>query len=300
MCFVFFLTHLQAHLRLDIIPENREECHKMMKKMIICLLAILILCLSVTPVFASEEKTEYIGIISALQSEVDLLLDNSQIDRVDHTGGIDYYVGTLCGQPVVIVKTGMGKVQAASGVTALLNRYPVSKVIFTGIAGGVSDETDVLDVVVADQLLMHDFGTVTNDGFEWYSGNSGFDDYPRYFPCDEALVSLAYDCAVNVRGEDHVFVGTIATGDQFISSERYVEKLQEDFQALACEMEGAAIAIICTQYDIPCVVIRTMSDKADGLAHEIVENMTEIAANNSSRIVMEMLQCITDGSVLDF
>ena len=154
----------------------------------------------------------------------------------------------------------------------------------------MSDETDVLDVVVADQLLLHDFGTITNDGFEWYGGYSGFDDYPRYFTCDEALVSLAYDCAVDVVGEDHVFVGTIATGDQFVSSEKYVKKLQDEFQALACEMEGAAIAIVCAQYDVPYVVIRTMSDKADGLAHETIDNMLDIAANNSGRIVMEMLK----------
>ena len=266
----------------------------MMKKKIICLLIVLTLCLSAMPVLASEESTgdEYIGVICALPSEIDLLLDEAQIDHVDHTGSMDYHVGTLCGQPVVIVQAGMGKVLASAGTAVLLNNYPVSKVIFTGIAGGVGDETEVLDVVVADQLLQHDYGTLSNDGFEWCAGYSGFDDYPKYYNCDEALVTLAYDCAVDVAGEDHVFVGTIVTGDQFVSSEEFVEKLQEDFQAIACEMEGAAVAIVCNQYDVPFVVIRTMSDKADGLAHETIENMTEIAADNSSSIVMEMLEAM--------
>ena len=272
-----------------------------MKKKIITAILICTLCLGM--VFAAnaletDESTgeECIGIIAALQSEIDMLLSEARIDHVDHIGGMDYHVGTLCGTQVVIVQAGMGKVLASAGTTVLLNNYPVSKVIFTGIAGAAGDETEVLDVVIADRLLQHDFGSITNDGFEWYDGYSGFDDYPKYFECDEELVSLAYDCAVDVAGENHVFIGTIATGDQFVASEEYVAKLQEDFQAFACEMEGAAVANVCTLFEVPFVVIRTMSDKADGLAHETIENMTDIAADNSSRIVMEMLTSFSSGT----
>ena len=263
-------------------------------KKIVCLLIVFVLCLSAVPVFASEESagSEYTGIIAALPNEIELLLNEAQIDHVDQIGGMDYHVGTLCGQPVVIVQAGMGKVFASLGTTALIDNYQVSKVIFTGIAGGIGDETEVLDVVVADQLLQHDIGTTTNDGFEWCAGYSGFGEYPKYYYCDEALVSLAYNCAVDVEGEEHVSVGTIVTGDQFVSSEELVEKLQEEYNALACEMEGAAVALVCMQYGVPFVVIRTMSDKADGLAHKTIENMTEIAADNSSRIVMEMLKAM--------
>ena len=100
----------------------------------------------------------------------------------------------------------------------------------------------------------------------------------------------SYDASVSVVGEDHTFKGTIATGDQFIASEDYVNKLQNDFGAIACEMEGASIAAVCYQYNKPFVVIRAMSDKADGNAHESIENMGDIAADNSSRIVIEMLK----------
>ena len=146
----------------------------------------------------AEEGTEasesMIGIISAMQNEVDLLLSKAEIDHVDTVGGVDFNVGRLCGHPAVIAKAGVGKVLAASGMTAMLNRYPVSKVIFTGVAGGVRDETKVMD-----------------------------------------------DAAVSEQGEEHAFKGVIASGDQFIASETYVQKLQADFDALACEMEGAAI-----------------------------------------------------------
>ena len=231
-----------------------------------------------------------IGIISAMENEIFLLLQNAEIDHIDHIGDMDYHVGTLCGQNVVIVKAGIGKVRAAAGVATLLNNYPISDVIFTGIAGGVGNDTSVLDVVVAEDLVQHDYGQMTNDGFEWfgeYGGDNG------YFSCDEGLVELASKAAVEVLGEEHAFRGTIATGDQFIASESYVRTLQDDFNAIACEMEGAAIAVVCTEFDVPFVVIRVMSDKADGNAHESYENMQDIAADNSSRIVMRMLEDIS-------
>ena len=233
-----------------------------------------------------------IGIISAMQNEVDLLISKADIERIETVGKVDFHIGTLCGLPVVVAKAGVGKVQAASGMAAMLNRYPVTEVIFTGVAGGVGDETQVLDEVIATRLIQHDFGQITADGFEWFAGTDGEGDY---CDCDPGLVSIAYDAAAAELGEAHVFKGIIASGDQFIASEAHVKKLQDDFNAIACEMEGAAIAAVCRNYDIPFVVIRCMSDKADGKAHESYENLVDLAANQSSRIVLRMLQAIHDG-----
>ena len=234
----------------------------------------------------SPAQSECIGIISAMQNEVDLLLSQAEIERIDTVGKVDYHIGTLCGRQVVIAKAGVGKVLAASGMTAMLNRYPVTEVIFTGVAGGVGDETHVLDEVIATRLIQHDYGQITADGFEWFAGTNGEADY---CDCDPDLVSLAYDAAVTELGEAHVFMGTIASGDQFIASAAYVRRLQEDFGAVACEMEGAAVAAVCHNYDIPFVVIRCMSDKADGEAHDTYENLADLAADQSSRIVLRML-----------
>ena len=235
---------------------------------------------------SEASATTYTGIISAMQNEVDLLLDETEVERIDSIGGIDFHVGKLCGENVVIAKAGVGKILAASGITAMLNNYQISRVFFTGIAGGVGNETEVLDEVIATSLVQHDFGDYTNSGFEWTGGDAGD---AGYYSCDEDLVDLAYQAAVKVVGTDHVFKGVIATGDQFIASEEYVKKLQTDFDAIACEMEGAAIALVCLQYDTPFVVIRAMSDKADGNAHETYENMGDIAADNSSRIIIQIL-----------
>ena len=240
----------------------------------------------------SPVQSGWIGIISAMQNEVDLLLAQAQIERVDTVGNVDYHIGTLCSWPVVIAKAGVGKVLAASGITAMLNRYPVIRVIFTGVAGGVGDETQVLDEVIATRLVQHDYGQITADGFEWFPGTQGEADF---CDCDPGLVRLAWDAAVAELGEAHVFQGVIASGDQFVASAEYVKRLQDDFGAIACEMEGAAIAAVCHNYGIPFVVIRCMSDKADGEAHETYENMVVLAADQSCRIVLRMLNAMDAG-----
>ena len=258
-------------------------------------LLVLALVLSLACVCAAEgadTPESMIGIISAMQNEVDLLLSKAEIERVDTVGGADFHIGTLRGHPAVIVQGGVGKVLAASCITAMLNRYPVSSVIFTGVAGGVRDETKVLDMVIATRLIQHDFGQYTANGFEWFPGTNGEADFRE---CDPELVELAYAAAVSELGEDHVFKGTIASGDQFIASETHVRKLQEDFDAFACEMEGAAIAAVCANYGVPFVVIRCMSDKADGKAHETYENMVELAADQSCRTVLRMLDMMPAG-----
>ena len=241
----------------------------------------------------TEEPTEYIGIISAMDNEIDLLLKEAAIDRVDTEAGVDYHVGTLRGRPVVITRAGIGKIRAASALTSMMIRYPIAKVIFTGIAGGVADETQVLDEVIAVRLFEHDYGILSNDGFAWRSGDPGLGGEPGvYYECDPQLVRLAYDAAVEVVGEDHVFQGTVATGDQFIANSEYVQKLRSEHDAYACEMEGASAAVVCLRYDTPFVVIRALSDKADGNAHKSYENFGDIAADNSSRIVMKMLDAM--------
>ena len=260
------------------------------------LIAMFLIIVMISALFCgcaakSEEPTEYIGIISAMDNEIDLLLQEVVLDRVDEFGGVKYHVGTLHGQPVVITRSGIGKIRAASGVTTLLNEYSISKVIFTGIAGGVADEPQVLDEIIATRLVEHDYGILSNDGFQWRSGDPGFGGDPGLnYDCDPQLVQLAYDAAVEVMGKDHVFKGTVATGDQFIANSEYVQRLHDDYDAFACEMEGAAAAVVCINYDVPFVVIRALSDKADGNAHESYANFGDLAAEHSCRIVLKMLE----------
>ena len=137
------------------------------------------------------DMTPRIGIISAMSNEISLLLENAEISYVKTIGGEDFHAGTLQGQDVVILKAGIGKVLAASGMSAMLNNFNITKVLFTGVAGGVGDETQVLDIVVATDLVQHDYGQMTNDGFVW---TKGYIDDGRY-ACSEDLVDRAYEAA---------------------------------------------------------------------------------------------------------
>ena len=257
-----------------------------MKKLVSVLL-VLVLSIASIGCFAEEtvSEPEYIGIISAMKSEKLYLLEQAEIEYTVTYGTTEYHVGTLCGKNVVICSAGVGKSYAAAGAALMLDNFNISDVIFTGIAGGVGDETKVLDIVVSTDLVMHDYGQQTNDGFVW---NAKWTEDGR-IPADAELAAKAYEAAVEVVGEENAHMGTIATGDQFVGSEVYVAYLQEMYNAIACEMEGCAVALICWSNNVPFVVIRAMSDKADGLAHASMDNFGGIAADNSGKIVCALL-----------
>ena len=123
--------------------------------------------------YSAESDVERIGIISAMDNEISVLLKEADINHEDMIGGVKYYIGKLRGKDVVITRAGIGKVRASSGVTTMFNKYNISKVLFTGIAGGVADETRLLDEVVATRLVEHDYGIISNNGFMWVSGDPG-------------------------------------------------------------------------------------------------------------------------------
>ena len=276
--------------------KNFETSNHKVKRIAWVLLVLFLIPLALSACSSGKEETKaYTAIVSAMDNEIELLLGEAKIERVETIADTKYHIGTLCEQPVIITKAGIGKVRAASCVSAMFNNFPVSRVVFTGIAGGVRDDEQVLDQVIATKLVQHDYGTLTNEGFVWNSGDPGAGyNGGEYYECDEHLTALAYQAAVEVVGKDHVFQGTVATGDQFVASESYVKKLDEDYQALACEMEGASVAIVCRQYEKPFAVIRALSDKADGKAHKSYSNFGDTAAQNSNRIVLKILEALNN------
>ena len=228
-----------------------------------------------------------------MDNEIALLLEKANIKEEKVIGDIKYHIGTLNDKPVIISRSGIGKVRSSSGVTALFNNFNISKMIFTGIAGGVKDEEEVLDQVIGTTVVEHDYGVLSNEGFEWCGGDPGMKEPGEYYHCDESLVNLAYESAQAVMDEDrHIFKGTIATGDQFIASKEYCNYLEEKFDAYACEMEGVSAAKVCQTYEKPFVILRTLSDKADGDAHESYADFGDLAAKQSNKIVIKMLESL--------
>ncbi len=261
---------------------------KKLGKVVFLLMVCIALAACVSP--SERDAKAPIGVISAMSVEIEYLLTQAEIDTVEVIGGVEYHVGRIAGKDIVLVQAGIGKALAAAGTATLINEFNVSSIIFTGIAGGVADETSITDVIISTALVTHDYGDETNDGFVW-EPNAGIDE-TGLIPADPMLIEKAYAAAVAVCGEEKVFKGVIATGDQFVASENTVRFLQEQFNAYATEMEGSSIARVAYQYGVPYVVVRTLSDKADGAAHDAYDNWFKIASDNSGKIVISLLESL--------
>jgi len=226
------------------------------------------------------------GIIGAMDLEVEMLKSVMEIEEKRTVAGMEFCVGKLEGQSAVVVISGIGKVNAAVCAQVLISVFGCSHVINTGVAGAIHDALNVGDLVISTEVLQHDFDAT---GFGYQLG-----EIPRMdawvFKADAELMQLAGE-AVKGEGIRHqVLTGRIVSGDVFVSSMDRKNMLAEHFGAFATEMEGAAIGHACYINKVPFVILRAMSDKADGSAHVIYEDFANEAAVNASHIVRNMLR----------
>lgn len=227
-----------------------------------------------------------IGIIGAMEEEVVLLKNNTEIVSAKNIVGTDFFMGKMLGKSVVIVKCGIGKVNAAICTQVLIDIYGVDYIINTGVAGAISETLKVGDVVISSDLLQHDFDTsATGDPLGVI---------PRLhestFKADEELVRIAEEASRVCIKNENIVVGRIATGDQFISDSSSKERIWNNFKPSCVEMEGAAIAQTCYLNKIPFVVIRSISDSADEEAPTNFKEHVDKVANNSSSIVENIVK----------
>lgn len=224
-----------------------------------------------------------IGIIGAMEEEVSTLIPALEGHAEKVIGGVVYHTGTLGGKEVVVARSGIGKVNAALTAAEMIRAFSAAAVINTGVAGALDDSLCPEDAVIATDLVQHDYDTTPFDppGFV-----SGIDTV--HIPVDSAISSAAFDAAraLGVR----VTQGTIASGDQFISDPDRKERIRRAFGALACEMEGAAIAHACCLYGVRCAVIRTISDRADGEAQVDFPTFAARAAARNAKIVAAVVR----------
>jgi len=234
---------------------------------------------------AAETIKQPIAILGAMDAEIEKLLPEISQRQVHTVAANTYYTGFIQGKPVVVARSGVGKVNAAITTYVLINQFDVSSIIFTGIAGAASPKLNVADVVISTALVQHD---VDLTAFGAPKGQlHGYDD--RYFYADKKLQTLAINAAKDAIGETRVHSGIIATGDQFIADKAVVSMLLTEFNAMAVEMEGAAVAQVADMFKTPLVVIRTISDKADGSAHLVYSEAKQVTADNSVAITLNMI-----------
>jgi adenosylhomocysteine nucleosidase len=243
-------------------------------------------------------NAQRIAIMGALDQEIAILLDSMQGKKEVHEAGLTFYTGKLKGQKVVVIKSGVGKVNSAYSTALLLNRYKPSKLIFTGVAGGLHPDALPGDLVIGSQLVQFDFGQVDSLGFHVspFRKLSGGRHEELFVLSDSGLVEAAKKAAGEVdflsisNRKPMVFTGVIATGDLFVSHRETAERLYSEFEALATEMEGAAVAHICRSLGVPFLVIRSCSDNANQQARVNFNQFVEPAAVNSASLVLKLLK----------
>ena len=226
-----------------------------------------------------------LGIIGAMDSEIALLCSRLEQTVTETHGGLDFHLGKLAGTEVVIVKCGIGKVYAARCAQMLIDLYQPEVLVNTGIAGGVCQGLAVGDVVIGSALVQYDFDVTA---FGYAKGNlcdRSCAQHPTLFHSHPATIGLIRKAAASLLPDSRIKEGTIATGDVFVSSREMKQSLWEEFHAMAAEMEGCAIAQVAAANGTPFVVLRAISDLADGTASESFDTFEQETADLSAAIL---------------
>jgi len=226
-----------------------------------------------------------IGIIGAMEIEVTLLKSKMEIISTKNIAGMDFFVGKMNSKNIILVRCGVGKVNSAICTQILIDMYGVDCVINTGIAGAIHEDLRVGDVVISKDLTYHDFDVSAFDT-ERIGGIPGVS---AFVEADDNMINAAVEAAKEAIPEVKTVVGRIVTGDQFIADKNRKDIIVKHFKPYCVEMEGASIAHACHLNEIPFVVIRAMSDSADGSADETYEKYADIMANRAGAMVEAMI-----------
>ena len=224
-----------------------------------------------------------LGIIGAMQEEVETLLALMENKKELRKAGSLFYEGILEGLPAVIVQCGVGKVNAAMCAQVLCDLFDVTHLVNTGIAGSLCPELDIGDLVVSRDAMYHDVDAV-HFGYP-FGKVPGMDVIA--FPADDTLVNYAF-AAAEIVNPGHTRIGRVASGDQFVAVKEVKERIITNTQGLCTEMEGAAIAQTAYRNGIPFVILRAISDKADDSAQMDYPTFERIAAHRCAEVTRNL------------
>ena len=242
-----------------------------------------------------------IGIMSAMQEEIQLLYEQLEVESESEFGMRTYYSGKLQDKQVVLVFSRWGKVAAASTATTLIDKFGVTELIFSGVAGGIDERLNIGDIVIGERLIQHDMdATPIYSKYEIPLMNRTY--FESNIEISERLATATENfLTLNELGspfitefEQHsptIYRGDIASGDRFISDKIEIENFRSELPNVLCvEMEGAAVAQICFEYNIPFGIVRTISDSADDEAHiDFVKFVKKVASQYTVGILMDYL-----------
>lgn len=225
-----------------------------------------------------------VGIIGAMEQEVTILKDQLQQSQQKTIAGCEFYEGTLNGCEVILVKSGIGKVNAAIATTLLLQLYKPDVVLNTGSAGGIGENLEVGTVVLSNEVTHHDVD-VTAFGYALGQVPGG----PVTYQSDEKLLTVAADAVEEIGKHAHA-TGLIASGDVFMNDPNRVSNVKKQFPSMiAAEMEAAAVAQVCNEFKVPFIVIRALSDIAGKESSLSFDEFLPAAAQHSSEVVLQVI-----------
>ena len=227
-----------------------------------------------------------LGIIGAMEIEVNRIKEQMEDVSVTDKAGMSFFEGKWNGNDVVVVRSGIGKVNAAVCAQILADTFHADAIINTGIAGSLKNEINIGDIVLSTDAIQHDMDA---QGFGYAPGV-----IPQMevsdFQADEKLIELAKKCCAEVCPDIQGFTGRVVSGDQFISDKKKKEWLSSQFEGLCAEMEGAAIAQAAYLNHVPFLIIRAISDKADDSATMDYPEFEAMAAENSVKLLADIVR----------
>jgi adenosylhomocysteine nucleosidase len=234
-----------------------------------------------------ESEGTVIGIIGAMEEEVEILKNKMDVEEEVQIAGMTFYKGNVHNQNIVLARSGVGKVNAATCAQIMISSFDIDYLINSGVAGGMFEELKQGDIVISTDAVQHDFDVTALGEPLGEISRLGI----TYFVADEGLINLAEEAADSINLEDvNVFKGRIASGDQFVAGGELEEKIRSNFEPYAVEMEGAAIAHVAYLNEVPYVIIRAISDNADGEAELSYPEFLPIAANNASLLLDKIIE----------
>ena len=229
-----------------------------------------------------------IGIIGAMEEEITNLKSHMQVDEVQTIAGMSFFKGAIKGTKLVLVRSGIGKVNAGICTQILASVYGVDTVINTGIAGSLNADIDIGDIVVSTSLVQYDVDA-RNFGYK-------LGEIPRMniveFPADKYLIDKTQSVFDSLGLGIKLYKGMVATGDKFVSEDSLKAEIISNFHAYCVEMEGAAIAQAAMLNNMACVVIRAISDKADNSADVDYRSFEAKAIENMSKISLALVDSL--------
>ena len=224
-----------------------------------------------------------IGIIGAMQEEIEFLKSKMEVMQIKNIINTEFYMGKMYGNSVILVRSGIGKVNAAACTQVLVDMYGIDYIINIGVAGAISNELEIGDIVISSDTVHHDFDSLDGAGVISRMEES-------FFKGDEELIKLAVSACENTLSNGKFWIERVATGDVFVKSNEAKQLISDNFGAFCTEMEGAAIAQVCYLNKIPFVIIRAISDKADDTSQVSFETFVHEAAEKSSAIVEYIIE----------